>query len=109
MSRLDTAHISWLTHKWIPYRGTRKSKSLHEYLQSLCFYGLSLGSLNVSFFAVFSLLRGDLSPDEVVRLVNEGLKEGERAFNITARSILCCMRHMPSNEQFMLLSAKTTL
>ncbi|XP_018543604.1 adenosine deaminase [Lates calcarifer] len=39
---------------------------------------------------------GDLSPDEVVRLVNEGLKEGERAFNITARSILCCMRHMPS-------------
>uniref|UniRef100_A0A147AT74 Adenosine deaminase n=1 Tax=Fundulus heteroclitus TaxID=8078 RepID=A0A147AT74_FUNHE len=40
--------------------------------------------------------RGDLSPDEVVRLVNEGLSEGERAFNIKARSILCCMRHMPS-------------
>ncbi|XP_051280051.1 adenosine deaminase isoform X2 [Dicentrarchus labrax] len=39
---------------------------------------------------------GDLSPDEVVRLVNEGLREGERAFNIKARSILCCMRHMPS-------------
>ncbi|XP_070695545.1 adenosine deaminase [Pempheris klunzingeri] len=39
---------------------------------------------------------GDLSPDEVVHLVNEGLKEGERAFNIKARSILCCMRHMPS-------------
>ncbi|PWA24336.1 hypothetical protein CCH79_00018683 [Gambusia affinis] len=39
---------------------------------------------------------GDLSPDEVVRLVNEGLSEGERAFNIKARSILCCMRHMPS-------------
>ncbi|CAN9515614.1 unnamed protein product [Ophioblennius macclurei] len=39
---------------------------------------------------------GDLSPDEVVRLVNEGLREGEKAFNIKARSILCCMRHMPS-------------
>ncbi|XP_040009730.1 adenosine deaminase [Xiphias gladius] len=39
---------------------------------------------------------GDLSPDEVVQLVNKGLSEGERAFNIKARSILCCMRHMPS-------------
>uniref|UniRef100_A0AAQ5XMH3 Adenosine deaminase n=1 Tax=Amphiprion ocellaris TaxID=80972 RepID=A0AAQ5XMH3_AMPOC len=39
---------------------------------------------------------GDLSPDEVVHLVNEGLREGERAFNIKARSILCCMRHMPN-------------
>ncbi|KAK5864022.1 hypothetical protein PBY51_000999 [Eleginops maclovinus] len=41
-------------------------------------------------------IEGDLSPDEVVHLVNEGLKEGEVAFNIKARSILCCMRHMPS-------------
>ncbi|KAM4737752.1 adenosine deaminase [Anableps anableps] len=40
--------------------------------------------------------KGDLSPKEVVRLVNEGLSDGERAFNIKARSILCCMRHMPS-------------
>ncbi|KAF1390009.1 hypothetical protein PFLUV_G00053610 [Perca fluviatilis] len=39
---------------------------------------------------------GDLSPDEVVHLVNEGLSEGEKAFNVKARSILCCMRHMPS-------------
>nr|XP_046252587.1 adenosine deaminase [Scatophagus argus] len=39
---------------------------------------------------------GDLSPDEVVHLVNEGLREGERAFNIKARSILCCMRHKPN-------------
>ncbi|XP_029994964.1 adenosine deaminase [Sphaeramia orbicularis] len=39
---------------------------------------------------------GDLSPDEVVHLVNMGLQKGERAFNIKARSILCCMRHMPS-------------
>lgn len=39
---------------------------------------------------------GDVSPDDVVRLVNEGLKEGEKAFNVQARSILCCMRHMPN-------------
>ncbi|CAJ1084445.1 adenosine deaminase [Xyrichtys novacula] len=39
---------------------------------------------------------GDLSPDEVVHLVNEGLSEGQRAFNINVRSILCCMRHMPN-------------
>lgn len=39
---------------------------------------------------------GDVTPDDVVHLVNEGLSEGERAFNIKARSILCCMRHMPS-------------
>ncbi|CAB1336651.1 unnamed protein product, partial [Coregonus sp. 'balchen'] len=39
---------------------------------------------------------GDLSPDEVVHLVNQGLADGEKAFNIKARSILCCMRHMPS-------------
>uniref|UniRef100_A0A8C3S2R4 Adenosine deaminase n=1 Tax=Chelydra serpentina TaxID=8475 RepID=A0A8C3S2R4_CHESE len=39
---------------------------------------------------------GDLTPDEVVHLVNQGLQDGERDFNIKARSILCCMRHMPS-------------
>ncbi|XP_051489266.1 adenosine deaminase [Apus apus] len=39
---------------------------------------------------------GDLTPDEVVSLVNQGLQDGERDFHIKARSILCCMRHMPS-------------
>ncbi|KAM6163856.1 adenosine deaminase [Rhynchocyon petersi] len=38
---------------------------------------------------------GDLSPDEVVDLVNQGLQDGERDFKIKVRSILCCMRHMP--------------
>ncbi|XP_029011359.1 adenosine deaminase [Betta splendens] len=38
---------------------------------------------------------GNVTPDDVVRLVNEGLMEGEKAFRIKARSILCCMRHMP--------------
>ncbi|XP_077577008.1 adenosine deaminase [Stigmatopora nigra] len=39
---------------------------------------------------------GDVNPDEVVRLVNRGLRDGERAFGVKVRSILCCMRHMPS-------------
>ena len=47
-------------------------------------------------------LRGDVSPDEVVHLVNEGLKEGEKDFHVQARSILCCIRHMPSNTLFMI-------
>ncbi|XP_020383045.1 adenosine deaminase [Rhincodon typus] len=38
---------------------------------------------------------GDLTPDEVVHLVNQGFQEGEKHFKIKARSILCCMRHMP--------------
>ncbi|KAL4646226.1 adenosine deaminase [Arapaima gigas] len=40
--------------------------------------------------------KGDLTPDEVVQLVNQGLSEGEKAFGIKVRSILCCMRHMPN-------------
>ncbi|XP_077316348.1 adenosine deaminase-like [Lithobates pipiens] len=39
---------------------------------------------------------GDVTPDDVVNLVNQGLREGEKKFNIKARSILCCMRHMPN-------------
>ncbi|CAH2302904.1 adenosine deaminase [Pelobates cultripes] len=39
---------------------------------------------------------GDVTPDDVVDLVNQGLREGEKAFNVKARSILCCMRHMPN-------------
>ncbi|XP_066092008.1 adenosine deaminase isoform X1 [Saccopteryx bilineata] len=38
---------------------------------------------------------GDLTPDEVVALVNQGLQEGERDFKVKVRSILCCMRHEP--------------
>ncbi|XP_038659137.1 adenosine deaminase [Scyliorhinus canicula] len=38
---------------------------------------------------------GDLTPDEVVHLINQGFEEGEKDFKIKARSILCCMRHMP--------------
>ncbi|XP_045050821.1 adenosine deaminase isoform X2 [Desmodus rotundus] len=39
---------------------------------------------------------GDLTPDEVVSLVNQGLQEGERDFKVKVRSILCCMRHEPN-------------
>lgn len=40
--------------------------------------------------------KGDVTPDEVVRLVNQGLSEGEKVFKTKARSILCCMRHEPN-------------
>ncbi|XP_012513400.1 PREDICTED: adenosine deaminase isoform X2 [Propithecus coquereli] len=39
---------------------------------------------------------GDLTPDEVVALVGQGLQEGERDFGVKVRSILCCMRHQPN-------------
>uniref|UniRef100_A0A8D0QAV3 Adenosine deaminase n=1 Tax=Sus scrofa TaxID=9823 RepID=A0A8D0QAV3_PIG len=39
---------------------------------------------------------GDLTPDEVVDLVGQGLQEGERDFGVKVRSILCCMRHQPT-------------
>ncbi|XP_049725809.1 adenosine deaminase isoform X3 [Elephas maximus indicus] len=38
---------------------------------------------------------GDLTPDEVVVLVAQGLQEGERDFGVKVRTILCCMRHQP--------------
>uniref|UniRef100_A0A673ULL7 Adenosine deaminase n=1 Tax=Suricata suricatta TaxID=37032 RepID=A0A673ULL7_SURSU len=38
---------------------------------------------------------GDVTPDEVVALVDQGLQEGERDFGVKVRSILCCMRHQP--------------
>ncbi|XP_073436591.1 adenosine deaminase-like [Dendrobates tinctorius] len=43
----------------------------------------------------FGQKEGDLTPEKVVELVNQGLKEGEKDFNIKVRSILCCLRHMP--------------
>ncbi|KAF7480755.1 hypothetical protein GHT09_007975 [Marmota monax] len=39
---------------------------------------------------------GDLTPDEVVDIVGQGLKEGEQDFGVKVRSILCCMRHQPN-------------
>lgn len=64
-----------------------------------CTCGSCLPPWQVSGLLLMAFLpcRGDLTPDEVVQLVNQGLKDGERDFHIKARSILCCMRHMPSN------------
>ncbi|EHH50009.1 Adenosine deaminase [Macaca fascicularis] len=39
---------------------------------------------------------GDLTPDEVVVLVGQGLQERERDFGVKAWSILCCMCHQPN-------------
>ncbi|XP_032073874.1 LOW QUALITY PROTEIN: adenosine deaminase [Thamnophis elegans] len=40
--------------------------------------------------------KGDVTPDDVVNCVNQGLKDGEKDFNIKVKSILCCMRDKPS-------------
>lgn len=59
--------------------------------------GLSFRSVFVSGPPLlFSAHRGDLTPDEVVCLVDQGLQDGERDFGVKVRSILCCMRHQPS-------------
>ena len=36
-----------------------------------------------------------VTPRDIVEAVNRGLKRGEHDFGVIARSILCCMRHMP--------------
>ncbi|XP_078072480.1 adenosine deaminase-like [Mustelus asterias] len=38
--------------------------------------------------------KGDVSPDEVVNLVNQGFHRGQCDFGIKVRSILCCIRNM---------------
>ncbi|XP_070600799.1 adenosine deaminase [Erythrolamprus reginae] len=43
--------------------------------------------------------KGDVTPDDVVSYVNQGLKEGEKDFNIKVKSILCCMRNYPKWSQ----------
>lgn len=107
MWKQDTALIFWPTAGWILYRGAKKSECtlveinnfnihmvLWMFLHKNNVLGLYLTQLS-------SLLppRGDVTPDEVVRLVNQGFSEGEKVFKTKARSILCCMRHEPSNEQ----------
>ncbi|XP_072108187.1 adenosine deaminase-like isoform X2 [Mobula birostris] len=37
---------------------------------------------------------GDLSPDEVVQIVNQGFQSGQQDFGIKVRSILRCIHHM---------------
>ncbi|KAM9589860.1 adenosine deaminase isoform 1-T1 [Trichechus inunguis] len=39
---------------------------------------------------------GDVTPDDVVALVIQGVQEGERDFGVKVRTILCCMRHQPN-------------
>ncbi|XP_023598036.1 adenosine deaminase [Trichechus manatus latirostris] len=39
---------------------------------------------------------GDVTPDDVVALVIQGVQEGERDFGVKVRTILCCMRHKPN-------------
>ncbi|KAL3888015.1 hypothetical protein ACJMK2_000399 [Sinanodonta woodiana] len=43
----------------------------------------------------FALERGNYTPRDVVLTVNEALEAGSRDFNISVKSILCCMTHRP--------------
>lgn len=64
----------------------------------LCYNNRIFSCTITLFLALFFLPpRGDITPGDVVDLVNQGFKEGEKAFKTKARSILCCMRHKPSN------------
>lgn len=49
-------------------------------------------------FAPLLHVNKGLSLEEVVEAVLDGVKEGEKEFNIIGRVILCCMRHMEPND-----------
>lgn len=44
---------------------------------------------------VFGGPEGDVTPRDVVRMVNEGIREGSRDFGIQGRTILCMLREKP--------------
>lgn len=109
MLKPDTALIYWPTREWILYNGTKNSMCTKSavllralFIILICYnnhVGLHflLHNNTVLGFALSLPPRGDITPDDVVDLVNQGFKEGEKAFKTKVRSILCCMRHMPSN------------
>lgn len=43
----------------------------------------------------YALQHGDLTPKEVVQIVNAAIKRGTKDFAIRVKTILCCMRHRP--------------
>lgn len=43
----------------------------------------------------YSAEQGDLTPREVVQLVNESFNRGAKNYNIKIKSILCCVRYRP--------------
>lgn len=43
----------------------------------------------------YALQHGDLTPREVVRIVNAAILRGMKDFNVKVKTILCCMRHRP--------------
>ena len=46
---------------------------------------------------VFPGPEGTITPRDIVRAVNEGIRQGEKDFGIRARSILCMLRDRPGN------------
>ncbi|XP_053382825.1 adenosine deaminase-like [Mercenaria mercenaria] len=43
----------------------------------------------------YALQHGDLTPREVVQIVNAAIHKGSKEFKIRVKTILCCMRHRP--------------
>ncbi|XP_052761783.1 adenosine deaminase-like [Mya arenaria] len=43
----------------------------------------------------YALEHGDLTPREIVKIINEAFAKGSKDYNIRVKSILCCMRHRP--------------
>lgn len=43
----------------------------------------------------YALQHGDLTPREVVQIVNDAVKRGSADFKVNVKTILCCMRHRP--------------
>ncbi|XP_041479353.1 adenosine deaminase-like isoform X2 [Lytechinus variegatus] len=43
----------------------------------------------------FNVPEGDVTPRDVVRVVNEGIREGSKDFGIQARTVLCMIRDKP--------------
>eukprot|EP00057_Strongylocentrotus_purpuratus_P025330 XP_011679804.1 PREDICTED: adenosine deaminase [Strongylocentrotus purpuratus] len=43
----------------------------------------------------FQVPEGDVTPRDVVRAVNEGIREGAKDFGLTARTVLCMIRDKP--------------
>lgn len=118
MLKPDTALICWPTREWILFLGTKNCMCtifalIKSYLMACIVYCpyvttvmlVYIFSCTITLFCsrlcscLSSTLppRGDITPDDVVDLVNQGFKEGEKAFKTKVRSILCCLRHMPSN------------
>jgi adenosine deaminase len=43
----------------------------------------------------YALSEGDITPEEVVKIICNAFDKGSRDFGINVKSILCCVEHKP--------------